>query len=84
MTVLDLIPIGLAERNTVVSRRFAALAPGESLELILDAPPWVLYHQLRTERLDELGWELVEPGPDRYVVHLTKRRPPPLHLPIID
>lgn len=70
---IDLCRVGLAERNTLVARRFEALKGGEALELVLDSPPWVLYHQLRTERYEEFDWELVEPGPERFVVLLTKR-----------
>lgn len=69
---IDLRPVGLAERNTLATRRFAALAPGDVLELVLDSPPWVLYHQLRTDRLGEFDWELAEQGPERFVVRLRK------------
>lgn len=70
---IDLCPVGLAERNTLVSRRFAALAPGESFEIVTDSPPWVLYHQLHTDRFGELEWEMLESGPERFVVRLRKR-----------
>jgi uncharacterized protein (DUF2249 family) len=33
----------------------------------------VFYHQLRTDRFGEFEWELVERGPERYVVRVTKR-----------
>ncbi len=71
-TTLDLCPVGLAERNTLVARRFKVLEPGATLEILTDAPPWVLYHQLRTDCFGEFDWKLVEPGPARYVVHLTR------------
>ncbi len=73
MKSIDLCPVGLAERNTLVSRRFAALGPGESLEVTVDSPPWVLYHQLRTDRFGEFEWRVLEQGPDKFVVRLTRR-----------
>lgn len=72
MRTLDLTEVGLAERGTLVARRFDALAPGETLELVIDAPPWVLYHQLQTERFGEVVWDEREKGPERWVVHVTK------------
>jgi uncharacterized protein (DUF2249 family) len=69
---LDLCNVGLAERNTLVDRRFRDLAPGGALEIVTDAPPWVLYHQLTTDRLGEFEWVLVENGPERWVVRLTR------------
>ena len=80
MTTIDLVPVGLAERNTLVARRFDSLSPGATLELVLDSPPWVLYHQLSTERFGEFDWQLIEKGPERYVVHLTKT---PRKLPVV-
>lgn len=72
---VDLVRVGLAERNTLVSRRFESLPVGGSLELVTDAPPWVLYHQLRTAFFDELDWQLVESGPELYRVRLAKKAP---------
>ena len=72
---LDLCPTGLAERSTVVFRRFDALAPGDQLDVLLDTPPWVIYHQLHTERFGEFDWQLLEPGPEQFVFRLTKRMP---------
>ena len=64
--------MGLAERNTIVSRRFAALKVGDALEIVADAPPWVLYHQLTTDRFGEFEWDLKEGGPERFVVRITR------------
>jgi uncharacterized protein (DUF2249 family) len=72
---VDLRSVGLAERNTLVSRRFASLPAGGSLELVTDTPPWVLFHQLRTAFFDELDWQLLEEAPDRYHVRLVKMGP---------
>jgi uncharacterized protein (DUF2249 family) len=72
---IDLCAVGLAERNTLVARRFEALAPGATLEIITDTPPWVLYHQLRTDWIGEFDWKVVESGRERYVVHLTRTAP---------
>lgn len=69
---LDLTRLALPDRNTVVFSRFSALAPGQSIVVTTDAPPWLLYHQLRTERLDEVAWEDVERGPERFVFRLTR------------
>jgi uncharacterized protein (DUF2249 family) len=73
---LDLCRVGLAERNTLVARRFADLAQGATLEVITDAPPWVLYHQLTTDRFGEFAWTLRENGPERWVVELTRTAAP--------
>ncbi len=72
---LDLTKIGLAERNTVVARRFDDIDKGDILELVTDSPPWVLYHQLTTDRLGDFEWQLVDPGPDHWVVHITRLTP---------
>lgn len=72
-TTIDLVPVGLAERNTLVLRRFDALPDGATLELVFDAPPWVTYHQLRTDRFEQFDWQLVEPGPERWLVRILKR-----------
>lgn len=69
---LELARVGLAERNTLVARRFESLPTGQTLAVVTDAPPWVLYHQLQTDRFGEVGWEVVEDGPERWVVHLTR------------
>lgn len=73
MKTLDLCNVGLAERNTLVARRYAKLASGETFEIVTDAPPWVLYHQLQTEHLDRFEWTMIERGPDRFVVRVTRR-----------
>lgn len=75
MTVkkVNLFDIGLEERNTVVARRFAKLSPGDALEVEVDAPPWVLYHQLHTTQYGEMEWELLEDGPKRWSFRVTKR-----------
>ena len=72
MTTLDLVPVGLAERNTLVVRRFEAMPPGEELELVLDSPPWVLFHQMKTECFGRFEWQDVENGPERWVVRIRK------------
>lgn len=75
MTVkkLNLSDVGLEERNTLVARRFAKLAPGDVLEVEVDAPPWVLYHQLQTAEHGRVQWQLLEDGPERWSFRLTKR-----------
>jgi len=73
MKTLDLCDVGLAERNTLVARRYANLAVGDGFELVTDAPPWVLYHQLQTEHFQRFSWELMERGPERFVVRITRR-----------
>ncbi|MCC6999958.1 MAG: DUF2249 domain-containing protein [Deltaproteobacteria bacterium] len=65
----------MAERNTLVTRRFEAAAPGQVFEVVVDCPPWVLYHQLLTERLGEFDWEVLESGPALYRVRITKHAP---------
>jgi uncharacterized protein (DUF2249 family) len=75
MKTLDLCRVGLAERNTLVARRFAELRPGDAIEVVTDAPPWVLYHQLMTDRFGEVAWTMVESGPERWVVQLGRRGP---------
>jgi uncharacterized protein (DUF2249 family) len=72
---VDLRSVGLAERNTLVSRRFVALPAGASLELLTDTPPWVLFHQLKTAFFDELDWQVLEEGPERYRVWLARKTP---------
>jgi uncharacterized protein (DUF2249 family) len=73
MKTLDICRVGLAERNTLATRNYAQLADGDALEVITDSPPWVVYHQLQTEHFDRFAWEVIERGPERFVVRITKR-----------
>jgi len=48
------------------------IGPGESFVLVADHDPIGLYYLLRTERPGATQWELLEDGPPRWRVRITK------------
>ncbi|MDY6817396.1 MAG: DUF2249 domain-containing protein [Halobacteriales archaeon] len=72
---LDVRDLPPAERHRTIRDAFAALDPGEALELINDHDPKPLYYELDAEvdRFDADNYELERRGEDEFVAILPKR-----------
>jgi uncharacterized protein (DUF2249 family) len=56
-----------------------AIGPGESFVLVADHDPVGLYYMLRAERPGATQWELLEDGPPRWRVRISKGKAPTDH-----
>lgn len=72
--LLDVTPVEPKDRLETILRAYDGLAPGETLELVVDHDPMCVYYTLRAEREPGVGIEYLEPGPERWRVRVT--RPP--------
>lgn len=77
MVKLDLREIPRDERRTRIFAAFNALGPGEALALVLDRHPAPLLFRFIEEHSGEFVGHLVEQGPDRWLIVLSKRAPQP-------
>ncbi len=69
---IDVREIPKPERHPRIHALLDGLAPGESIRLIADHEPVHLHGELDRLRPHEIGWELVEAGPEQYSVRLTQ------------
>lgn len=69
---LDVRQLQPRDRHPRIFSRFDALNPGEAFVLVNDHEPKPLYYQFQAERPGEVGWELIESGPERWAVRIAK------------
>ncbi len=69
--VLDVTTLPPPQRHPTIFERLDALAPGESLRLLVDHEPVPLRYQLDATRPGQFRWEPQEEGPERWVVEIT-------------
>ncbi len=72
-TVLDVRSIPPHDRHARIFALFESLAPGECFEVQNDHPPTPLKVQLMAQWPGQLGWDDLEPGPERWRVRITRR-----------
>lgn len=63
------------ERHPRIFSTFAALAPGEAMELVNDHDPKPLYYQFAAELEGQFGWDYLERGPDVWRVAISRMAP---------
>jgi uncharacterized protein (DUF2249 family)/quercetin dioxygenase-like cupin family protein len=74
---LDLCQVPRPQLLPLVLERFDALAPGESFVLATDHNPVLLNRNLEEVRPEQVAWEHLNRGPERYRIRI--RRVAPLH-----
>jgi uncharacterized protein (DUF2249 family) len=74
-TTIDVRNIIPRERHPLVSGSFLRLAPGESIMLINDHDPRLLFYEFRNELGENFFWDYVEKGPEIWQVQIGKTTP---------
>ncbi len=69
---IDVRTIAPRERHPLIFNTYDGLTPGATILLINDHDPKPLYYQLKAERGENLGWEYLESGPERWQVRIGK------------
>lgn len=69
---LDVRTVTPRDRHPLIFDTFSSLAPAETLHLIKDLDPKLLYYPFRAEYVGELGWKYLENGPDVWKAHTTR------------
>lgn len=69
---LDLRVIAPRERHFLIFGRFAALAPGQALQLVNDHDPRPLRHQFDERFGGQFEWTALEAGPTVWRVQITR------------
>jgi len=73
-TRLDVRPVEPRYRFDTIITAYEALAPGETLELIVDHDPLCMYYTLRATRgADACDFDYLESGPEVWRVEVTPR-----------
>lgn len=70
--VLDLRTIAPRERHPLIFGRFAALATGQSLQLLNDHNPQPLRAQFEDRVVGEFEWATLEAGPAVWRIQITR------------
>ncbi|MGH9133438.1 MAG: DUF2249 domain-containing protein [Ilumatobacteraceae bacterium] len=70
---LDLRPLPPRDRHSLIFSRLDGLAARDTLRLVNDHDPKPLRYQLDAERPDQFRWEVIESGPDVWVIDITSR-----------
>jgi uncharacterized protein (DUF2249 family) len=73
---IDLRGVKDAEQGAVVVRRLDAIAAGDVIEVTVGQPPYALFGELQAARRNAYRWQMVDVGPEQYVVRLLKQSPP--------
>lgn len=61
------------DKHTVIFNTFAALLPGEKMELVNDHDPRPLHYQFIMEMPNQFEWEYLEEGPEVWRVSIGKK-----------
>lgn len=72
---LDVRDVSPAQRHPLIHDAFAALDPGETLEIVNDHDPKPLYYefQAEVEAFDPDAYSCDELGPNEFLARLPKR-----------
>ncbi|WP_117595378.1 DUF2249 domain-containing protein [Haloprofundus halophilus] len=75
MTTLDVRDVPPAERHPKILHAFAALEPGEALELVNDHEPKPLFYEMQAEvaEFDAAGYESEQRSPEEWVARFPKK-----------
>jgi uncharacterized protein (DUF2249 family) len=69
---IDVREIAPRDRHPLIFDTFDGLDSGASMLLINDHDPKPVYYQLKAERAENVGWEYLESGPERWQVRIAK------------
>ena len=72
VSTVDLRALPPRERHPLVFSTFAALQPGEAMELINDHNPQPLLGQFESGLFGAFQWRIVESGPEQWLVEIVK------------
>lgn len=72
-SLIDVRSIQPHHRHALILSRFDALPAGAALELLNDHDPLPLYRHFDSTRRDQFDWDLLEAGPERWHVRVTRR-----------
>lgn len=70
---IDVRELPMRQRHGEIFRRFDGLTAGEALSLVTDQDLRPLLYQLQTERPGAFDWVVLERGPGRFRVDLSRR-----------
>lgn len=68
--VIRVADIDPQHRHAILFRPFEHLAPGDSLQIVVDHDPTRLHLQLEARHGSRCGWSYLEQGPDVWRVRL--------------
>jgi uncharacterized protein (DUF2249 family) len=71
-TKIDLRPLALGERHSLIVSTFRSLGAGESVELVNDHDPGPLLDQFRSEWPGRFVWDDLQGGPEVWRVRIVK------------
>lgn len=71
-TEIDVRTIAPPQRHPLIFDTWAALAAGESFELVNDHDPKPLYYQFEAEHTGEFTWDYIESGPEVWRVRIGR------------
>ncbi len=69
---LDIRPVSPKYKHPTIFATFDSLQKGEILKLINDHDPIPLFYQLQATRQEQFEWQLIESGPEVWIVNITK------------
>jgi uncharacterized protein (DUF2249 family) len=72
-TVLDVSDLPFWRRLPSILQAFDQLAGGDAIELVVDIDPWPLRSYLEATREGSFEWEMLQDGPLRWRVRLSRR-----------
>lgn len=61
------------ERRTTIFNAFDNLKSGESMELINDHNPTMLFQKFTEERGNQFEWQYLEDGPETWRISISKK-----------
>lgn len=70
---IDVRTMAPRDRHPEILRRLDALEVGTALRLVNDHDPKPFHYQLQAEHPGEYRWDVVEDGPERWAIDITKR-----------
>ena len=74
LVALDVRPVEPKDRFERIMGAYEALAPDQTLELIVDHDPKCMYYTLRATRGDDaFTFDTIENGPETWRVRVTRR-----------
>jgi uncharacterized protein (DUF2249 family) len=76
VSTLDLRQIAPPQRHALIFSTFAALSPGQSLELVNDHNPQPLNEQFQLREPGQFSWTVLEQGPAVWRVQIGKNAKP--------
>ena len=71
-STIDVRRIAPRDRHPLIFSTFAALPPGNALELLNDHDPAPLYYQFNAELPGQFEWAYLERGPETWRVAITR------------